>query len=584
MNPADRVALGAFQEELFHLVRAEHAARRNALLRHWARPLEERVEEGRTLADLKVIASRLPKSLVLGCTENDSRFREGDIVRVNQGDPENPTAEAIFVAGHDDRVELSLRSPRDMARFPLLSTGWQIDESSVDLEKHFLSALEDLGKTVVGRESILPLLNASRQPLLDAESYNDGLNGAAKAGFDDFQAEAMASAVATDLCWLIHGPPGTGKTRVLAWIVAELVARGERVFVTGFTHRAINNLLGAVGERLGDSRLVAKIAPFRDPGFALPQFESFRDTPFGRSGSGYVVGATPFALRSARLRGVDFDTVVMDEASQITLPLAIMAMLAGRRYVVAGDHRQLPPVTLTRPPQEAVGLSVFGRLVGRGFDTQLTQSRRLNEPLCAWPSESFYNSRLVSHPTVAGRRLTPVRRAPDWEEVLEPEHCLVWLAVPHAGNRTVAMEEVGEISELLIALQSAGVDWSDVGVVVPFRRQARMIRKRLGVRLQKTLGPNEPVIDTVERMQGQEREMIIVSFTTSEEGFALKMAEFLFQPQRLNVAATRARTKLVLVASPNLLHLVETGIPDDLAGDFVSLLKRAHRVDIPSPP
>lgn len=583
MNAGDRAALGALQEELFVLVREEHDAQRAALQRLWARPLEERIEEGRTLAGLEVISSRPPETIILSCRENDSRFREGDIVRISRGDPENPTAEAIFVEGQDDRVELHLWGAGKMSRFPLKSDGWQIDESTVDLEKRYLAALEDLGKTPVGRECILPLLNDIRRPVLDAATFEEGLTGAAKKGFDDLQAEAMASAVATDLCWLIHGPPGTGKTRVLAWIVADLVARGERVFVTGFTHRSINNLLEAIAQRLGDSRVIAKIAPFRDPTFSLPQFENFRETAFANSGSGYVIGATPFALRSRRLGGVDFDTVIMDEASQITLPLAIMAMLAGRRYIVAGDHQQLPPVTLTRSAREAVQLSIFGRLVGRGFDTMLTTSRRLNASLCAWPSETFYLSRLVSHPTAAGRRLALGRRSAEWEEALDPETSFVWLAIPHGGSRTVSMEEVTVTCELLNALQSGGVDWSDVGVVVPFRRQARMIRRHLGRKLQRALGPKELVIDTVERMQGQEREVIVVSFTTSEGGFALKMAEFLLQPQRLNVAATRARTKLILLASPELLQLAETSLSDEAAGAFVSLLKKARRIDVPLP-
>ncbi|MFZ4681394.1 MAG: DEAD/DEAH box helicase [Terrimicrobiaceae bacterium] len=583
MNTGDRVALGALQNELLQFVHDEQSAQRNALRRLWARPLEERIEEGRTLAGLRVIEVRPGDTLVLACAGNDSRFREGDIVCISKGDPENAVAEAIFVAGHDDRVELRLWGSGKTGHFPLQSEGWQLDESAVDLEKRFLSALEDLGKTQIGRDCILPLLSGSRKPALDAEAFEQGLAGASKSGFDDLQAEAMASAVATDLCWLIHGPPGTGKTRVLAWIAADLVAKGERVFVTGFTHRSINNLLEAIAERLEDSRCIAKITPFLDPAFSLPQFEGFSETPFAKSGSGYVVGGTPFALRSRRLGGVDFDTVIMDEASQITLPLAIMAMLAGKRYILAGDHQQLPPVTLTRPSREAVSLSIFGRLVGRGFDTMLTASRRLNESLCAWPSETFYCSRLVSHPHAARRKLTLSERSSEWSKVLDPEFSMVWLAIPHVGDRTVSAEEATVICALLTDLQACGVAWMNVGVVVPFRRQARMIRRHLGRKIQRAIGPAELVIDTVERMQGQEREVVFVSFTTSDGGFALKMAEFLFQPQRLNVAATRARTKLILLASPELLHLAKTSLGEELSSAFVSLLERAHRIDVSLP-
>ncbi len=74
------------------------------------------------------------------------------------------------------------------------------------------------------------------------------------------------------------------------------------------------------------------------------------------------------------------------------------------------------------------------------------------------------------------------------------------------------------------------------------------------------------VVDTVERMQGQERDFIIISLTTSDVGFAANLADFLFQPQRLNVAVTRPRRKLVIVGSRHLLDIevenpdVETGV------------------------
>ena len=78
----------------------------------------------------------------------------------------------------------------------------------------------------------------------------------------------------------------------------------------------------------------------------MENFETFTASRFAEIDGGYVVGATPFALQTSRLENVEFDVVLFDEASQITLPLAIMGMLAGSKYIFIGDENQLPPVTV----------------------------------------------------------------------------------------------------------------------------------------------------------------------------------------------------------------------------------------------
>lgn len=94
----------------------------------------------------------------------------------------------------------------------------------------------------------------------------------------------------------------------------------------------------------------------------------------------------------------------------------------------------------------------------------------------------------------------------------------------------------------------------EIGVVVPYRAQGRVIRSLLRQVLSNEEVVREIVVDTVERMQGQEREAVLVSLTTSSTGFASQIAEFFFQPQRLNVAITRPRTKLIIVGSSVVLE------------------------------
>jgi DNA replication ATP-dependent helicase Dna2 len=157
------------------------------------------------------------------------------------------------------------------------------------------------------------------------------------------------------------------------------------------------------------------------------------------------------------------------------------------------------------------------------------------------------------------------------------------MAVPHSGCRSHAPEEATLVAEMLQALHDGGLPWNEMGVVVPYRRQARHLRQGLARRQPDRVSPAALTIDTVERMQGQEREVVFISFTTSDEDFALRLMDFLFLRQRLNVSATRPRSKLIIVASPVLLKFAESRTDDDGAACFVSLLQEAHRIDVPLP-
>lgn len=116
--------------------------------------------------------------------------------------------------------------------------------------------------------------------------------------------------------------------------------------------------------------------------------------------SGYVIGATPFATCSSRLEQYDFDTVIFDEASQITLPLAIMAMRKAKRFIFVGDHKQLPPVVLSVSVLD--DCSIFSRMISGNPDVSvmLSQTYRMCHALSSWYSQIYYSGRLVSAGTM----------------------------------------------------------------------------------------------------------------------------------------------------------------------------------------
>jgi DNA replication ATP-dependent helicase/nuclease Dna2 len=330
------------------------------------------------------------------------------------------------------------------------------------------------------------------------------------------------------------------------------VADGRRVFVTALTHRAIHNALNKI-PRVDDTIPVCKIGEARHVGdLDVPNFERFDQSRFGENSGGYVIGATPFARQSRRLSGVEFDVVLFDEASQITLPLAIMGMLAGSKYIFIGDENQLPPVTAFSASEEKP-VSIFGYLAGRGYETMLDVTYRLNDVLTQWPSRTFYRRELKPSKEAATRRLTLSPEATRWDLVLDPESPAVFLDLCHQNTTVRSRIEADVVMELILSLFMRDVSPEDIGVVVPYRAQSRLIRSLIRRNLLDSELANRLVVDTVERMQGQEREVVIVSFATASAKFAAQMADFLFQPQRLNVAVTRPSTKLIIVGSHHML-------------------------------
>jgi DNA replication ATP-dependent helicase Dna2 len=566
-HPPTEPQLGVFLAQLTRLVLADAAASQRQVQQVWARPLAERVAAGRAIADVRVAGHQLSSLLTLRCPRNESRFREGDILCLSRESPFfEPTFLVTLELDEEHELLVSTEHPGvSVFDFVAQPDGWVLDEGYIDFSNFTVAALEEAADTLAGRQRVLPLLTGGSRPALDMERYEHALERATAWGLNEQQAEALAMAYASDLAYLIQGPPGTGKTLVLARLAQLLAEDGERVLITAFTHRAINNALNklhdlALRQDATPTTTVKIGRPLRADDLKVENYETFEASPLPELTGAYIVGATPFATRTNRLKGVEFDTVIFDEASQITLPLAIMGMLAARRFIFVGDHRQLPPVLATRHGDTLLRDSVFGTLADRGFDTMLEETYRLSAELAAWPSAQFYDGRLVSAEGAASRRIVYQRPPERLSDILDPEEPKVFVDLGHRNATTRSDAEASLAVDLILELLACGTLPQEIGVVTPYRAQGRAIRGLL-----RRAMPDEParrravVIDTVERMQGQERDVVIVSLTTSNPTFASEVADFLFQPERLNVAITRPRSKLIILGSRYLLDASPSG-------------------------
>jgi DNA replication ATP-dependent helicase Dna2 len=571
MNQAEE-----FRRGLERQVRAEARHGWDKARKRWEKPLPERVAAGRAIGWLRVSETEIlrNRSLVhfVPSLEDMALFREGDRVRMSLNDPDGPDfIEAMFLGLTEKGLSVSV--PQDanvQAR-----EGWSLDEQMFDLSDFYLRALDEVATTAHGREVVLPALLDGRGEEIDLDAHSEFSDALEDSGMDDSQVDAVAMCLAAERFHLVQGPPGTGKTHALAGLVRKLVDQGQRVLLTAFTHRAIHHALRKTAA-LVDCPVFKVSEPFPNDAEGIEFKGTFADTGLLDHPGPYVIGATPFALFSGRASEARFDVAVIDETSQMRVEAAIMPMLRAQRWFFFGDRQQLPPV-VQRPVADAAEDSVFARMSKSGSHTMLKTTYRLNEPLTRWPSENFYQGELVAARPNAGHRFvlksTPVRPG-----ILGPEPSMVRVEIDHEGNRVSSPEEADEVAALIEEMLEGGVSPGEIGVVVPFRAQAARVRNLLRFgRFAKWPEIGKLTVDTVERFQGQEREAMIVSFVVSDDAFMDRLDSFLTYPQRLNVAVTRARTKVVLVHSKRFLKWLERNAAhDENPAVALSLFEAAH--------
>ncbi|MCD4753220.1 MAG: AAA family ATPase [Anaerolineaceae bacterium] len=550
-------------ENLRWFLKEEFRVQYERLSNQWQRPLSNRISSGRAIEGVRIDKVDSEGTLTLFCEHNESIFREGDTIVLHKKHPEDSLSLQAYLV-KDDNTELTARVTGNSIDLISLNTQthWIIDEGMVDVLDYYLDTLDHVAISQKGKTQILPLLMAKLDPIVDQEKYLRSWEQSGEAGLNDMQQEAVAMAVATNLAHLIIGPPGTGKTFVLAEICKQLVDEGKRVLITGLTHRAVNNALNKIFQLYSDLPVFKIGNERRADDLKVPNFGSFHTSDAMQIKGGYAIGATPFALRTKRLKNVEFDVIIFDEASQITLPLAIMGMLAGEKYIFIGDDNQLPPINVLDDREmddPLYGASVFEYLCDRGYETTLETTYRMNDVLTKWPSKTFYGGHLRSSDMAKNLRIKYITEPhPIYKPILTPESPLVFVNIEHMNTRTKSYQEADLISTLVLELLRCGIKPEEIGVVSPYRSQCRLIKSYL----RKTLSYDDLgkiVIDTVERMQGQEREVILVSFTTSDKDFLEIITSFFYQPERLNVTITRPKTKLIMVGSRHMLNI---GITD----------------------
>ena len=498
--------------------------------------LESRVKNFRTICGARIVPEA--DHFTFEFERNTSDLERGDSILIHSGRISSTSTyhgHVREIGTHRMRVSIPLKN-LDIRLFE--GQDWIVDRFPRDVTAEashtalydFLAAPHDAKKEVI-------LGTRAKARDYDPARTEPVVAGFSPRSLNSSQVEAIDRAVNCDVFHLIWGPPGTGKTKV----IPEIVQRVEGPILLGaFTNTAVDKMLIAlldhdptlrflrVGRSPDSPELVAKLsqdpADFFTEDLAL-KHGSVRSVKEALHSAKVVAATSHRASTIPYLRSRAFEMAIIDEAGQLTEPLTLGLILRARRFVLIGDDHQLPPVVRT----QGLARSMFERLkTSTNSMTLLDTQYRMHPQIMDLSNRLFYEGRIRSG--VSEHERIP----PDGSPVV-----FIPVETDVDGRSNVAEAKV--VVELVRSLtRDLGIPAESIGVVSPFRAQVVLLRQMLD-------GANVTV-DTVERFQGGERDIMILSFVRS------RGTGFVFDDRRLNVAITRARRKLILVAHPKLFQ------------------------------
>ena len=428
-------------------------------------------------------------------------------------------------------------------------------------------------KTLLGRE--IPRIPASPLPISRALIPEDG-------PYMQAITNAVKQLNETVLC--IQGPPGAGKTHTAKHVIKSLVEAGKRVGVMSNSHAAIMNLLEPLAKSNPQTRIakvggsgtqaafIEKYPQNEYPGFRYRESMSFtRAEPYEEFN---VVGATVYGFAKQVAYDTPLDYLFVDEASQVVMANLVVASGATRNIILMGDQMQLEqPIQGTHPGDS--GMSALNFMLGdhavipedRGIFLERTY--RMHPHVCDPLSEVIYEGKLQADAPNENQAILLENRT-----LITKESGILTIWLDHDGNTQSSEEEAVVVNSLLAELKTGrfrdkdneidaiSLD-RDVLVVAPYNMQVNLLKERL---------PADTRIGTIDKFQGQEAPVVIISMAVSDIEESPRGLDFIFDMNRLNVAVSRAQALAIIVASKKLRQITVNNIRQmEMAGLFLRL-------------
>ncbi|WP_288905972.1 AAA domain-containing protein [uncultured Bacteroides sp.] len=582
----------------------------------WLSTLEEKREAGEILYDLTITenhAADIHKAyLVLARPVNDlsvlPNFREGDTIVLYQRnqDTDNVTNKMVFKGNieriTDRDIRIRLRASQQNTSVLPLDSCYAIEHDYMDTS--FRSMYLGLSAFLSANKDRRDLLLSQREP-----DFDTSFDARIAAASDDFSRITLKAQAARDY-FLLIGPPGTGKTsRALRGMVEAFYREGKQILLLSYTNRAVDEIcktLSVITPEIDFIRIGSELSC--DPSFrsrlienALEPCSTRREVHARIERCRVFVGTVAtFSSKTDMFRLKTFDVAIVDEATQILEP-QLLGLLCARnvagnnaigKFILIGDHKQLPAVVLQSESQsevceeclQSIGLynlkdSLFERLyrtvsanhsspTTQRFYDMLCRQGRMNVEVARFPNHAFYGGLLeaVGLPHQQGELvLAPGLESDEFADILV--HRVAFLpSVPEFPSQSAKINhsEAQLTARLAAAVyrqyEASGSGFHSaltLGVITPYRSQIALIKREIAALGIPVL--NDILVDTVERFQGSERDVIIYSFCVNRT-YQLKFLANLTEEKgvwidrKLNVALTRARKQLFMTGGPYLLR------------------------------
>eukprot|EP00485_Elphidium_margaritaceum_P023173 CAMPEP_0202711444 /NCGR_PEP_ID=MMETSP1385-20130828/23256_1 /ASSEMBLY_ACC=CAM_ASM_000861 /TAXON_ID=933848 /ORGANISM="Elphidium margaritaceum" /LENGTH=568 /DNA_ID=CAMNT_0049371185 /DNA_START=1 /DNA_END=1704 /DNA_ORIENTATION=- len=415
---------------------------------------------------------------------------------------------------------------------------------------------------------------------------------------------------------LILGMPGTGKSATIVFLLRLLCHCGHKIVLSAYTNSAVDHLclklvqfadVRAKFVRVGSILSInSKLAPYSLDMSNKQRFDTVSSIDqYIKQKNIFAVTSTSASSHSIFTSKCNiFDYCIIDEAGQLTEPQVLGPLKKCRKFVLVGDNNQLPPLVRCREAErKGMNISLFEKLAnkyGESAVQSLTIQYRMNEDILRLSNALIYNGKMkCASQQVAQQKLVlkknmqtismSLQPNEKWlAHALNPEHNVIVLDTDKLyenrscsaddgdkkkGNNNINEYEAEMIERMVYKMFDCGVYSSQIGIMAPYRSQLKLIKNKLD-KLNVPFSPSSQILsqrdheddddgekvrkvqsslllDTIDRFQGSDRDVIIMSFTHTP--FDKKVGKILHDWRRINVALTRAKCKLILIASVKAL-------------------------------
>lgn len=399
--------------------------------------------------------------------------------------------------------------------------------------------------------------------------------------------EALINAVANmdKSCLCIQGPPGAGKTYTAKMVIKKLLANDKRIGIMSNSHAAILNLLEPLAKDLPQTSLVKvtgfdSIKDFEEkyPPEVYPSFKYRPGMKFNK-GQPYesfeVVGATVYGFSKEVTHEQPLDYLFVDEASQVALANLVVASSAANNIILMGDQMQLEqPIQGSHPGNSGASVLDF-MLEGHAVIPEdkgifLERTYRMHPEVCRPLSKIVYEGKLQADED--NRNQAIVINKPN---LITKQSGILSIYVNHAGNTQSSEEEVEKIKEIITELKTGffvnknkelePITNESILIVAPYNMQVNLLKEKLGPDYQ---------IGTIDKFQGQEAPVVIISMTVSDVDDSPRGLDFIFDKNRLNVAISRAKSLAIVISNKGLNNCSVNSLAQmEKVGFFCELIK-----------